>query len=83
MSWNCSLTFASSEEMASGTGPANGDVPACKVVLASAVARNLLEEISNSLERLKRKPLLLGFLANGDPAVLKYAEWTQRTCEGK
>mmetsp|Transcript_4710 Transcript_4710/g.7159 ORF Transcript_4710/g.7159 Transcript_4710/m.7159 type:complete len:330 (+) Transcript_4710:122-1111(+) len=26
-------------------------------------------------------PLLVGFLANEDPAAIKYAEWTKRSCE--
>lgn len=56
---------------------------ACKVVLASSVAKGLLREVTNSLESLQRDPLLIGFLANDDPAARKYAEWTQRTCKEK
>ena len=59
------------------------EISACKVVLASAIAKNLLHEVSDSLERLQRSPLLIGFLANDDPAARKYAEWTQRTCKEK
>ena len=57
------------------------EASACKVVLASAIAKGLLREVSDSLETLQRSPLLIGFLANDDPAARKYAEWTQRTCK--
>lgn len=40
---------------------------------------------SNSQEIISKKcdpaPLLVGFLANSDPAAVKYAEWTAKSCE--
>ena len=59
------------------------DATSCEVVLASAVAKDLLIEISDSLSKLGKTPLLVGFLANTDPAARKYAEWIDRTCREK
>ncbi|KAI9761956.1 MAG: rRNA-binding ribosome biosynthesis protein rpf2 [Chaenotheca gracillima] len=53
----------------------------CKVVLAGGVAKKLLEEISEGLKQLGKPPLLVGFLANQDPAARMYADWTGRTCK--
>ena len=61
----------------------NGDPASCKVVLASAIAKDLFKEVSDGLAQSKRTPLLVGFLANQDPASRKYAEWTDRTCKEK
>ena len=59
-------------------------VPAsCKVVLAGSVAKGLLTEVADGLAKLDRPPLLVGFLANADPAARMYAEWTDRTCKEK
>ena len=55
----------------------------CKVVLASTVAKSLSSEVSEGLSRLKKAPLLVGFLANSDPAARMYADWTNRTCREK
>jgi len=55
----------------------------CKVVLAASVAKSLLSEVKSSLGALGRKPLLVGFLANSDPAAKMYADWTGKTCEEK
>ncbi|CAZ80917.1 unnamed protein product [Tuber melanosporum] len=54
--------------------------PTCKVVYASAVAEGILGEVKDSIERLGRAPLLVGFLANVDPAARMYASWTGKTC---
>ena len=59
------------------------DTTSCEVVLASAVAKDLLIEISEGLSKLAKTPLLVGFLANTDPAARKYAEWIDRTCREK
>ena len=59
------------------------DPTSCKVVLAGTVAKGLLTEVSEGLSMLGRSPLLVGFLANTDPAARKYAEWTDRTCREK
>ena len=60
------------------------DNPAsCKVVLAASVAKNLLAEVHEGLAKLDRTPVLMGFLANADPAARMYADWTERTCKEK
>ena len=57
------------------------DTPAsCKVVLAGAIAKALLAEVSEGLQKLDRPPHLLGVLANADPAARLYANWTEKTC---
>ena len=61
----------------------NGVVQNCKVVQASLVAKQLLEEVSRSLNLLPKPPVLVGYLANQDPAARSYAEWTSRTCQEK
>ncbi|KAL8759829.1 MAG: hypothetical protein Q9199_000476 [Rusavskia elegans] len=53
----------------------------CKVVLAGSIAKSLQLEVVEGLAKLKRKPLLIGFLANKDPAARLYADWTHKTCE--
>ena len=55
----------------------------CKVVSAANVAKELLAEVKQGLLKLEKVPLLVGFLANNDPAARKYAEWTDRTCQEK
>ena len=59
------------------------ELTSCKLVLASTVAKNLLIEVSEGLSKLGKRPSLVGFLANADPAARKYAEWTDRTCREK
>ena len=61
----------------------NADPASCKVILAGTVSKDLLTEVSVGLSRLGKTPLLVGFLANTDPAARKYAEWTDRTCQEK
>lgn len=66
----------------------NHDVPkTCKVVMAETIAKGLLVEVKDTLEKIQgnvdRKPTLAAFLANDDPAALKYAEWSQKTCQEK
>jgi len=55
----------------------------CKVVLAQTVAKSLLTEVHANLKKLGRSPLLVGFLANTDPAARMYADWTAKTCKEK
>lgn len=55
----------------------------CKVVLARTIAQSFLSEITEGLEKLHSPPLLVGFLANTDPAARMYADWTERTCKEK
>jgi methylenetetrahydrofolate dehydrogenase (NAD+) len=57
-------------------GPAS-----CKVMLAKNVANGLLKEVQEGVKTLDKRPHLVGFLANNDPAALMYAQWTQKTCE--
>jgi len=48
------------------------------------VATPFRNEVKAAVERLKASgieaPLLVGLLANGDPAAKKYAEWTGKAC---
>ncbi len=57
----------------------------CKVVMAEGIAKGLLSEVEKNLEELQRSghasPCLVAFLANDDPAAVKYAEWSKKTCE--
>ncbi len=57
----------------------------CKVVLADTIAKRLLEEVKETLAKLQgtSHPTLAAFLANDDPAAVKYAEWSKKTCEEK
>ncbi|KAI9681178.1 MAG: hypothetical protein M1817_002460 [Caeruleum heppii] len=59
----------------------SGDPPSCKVVLAGSIAKTLLREIADGLKVLDRPPVLVGFLANDDPAARMYANWTEKTCK--
>ncbi|KAK4560643.1 Methylenetetrahydrofolate dehydrogenase [NAD(+)] [Recurvomyces mirabilis] len=64
--------------MASSSTPA----VSCKVVLASAIAKALLVEVTADLQKLHRIPRLHGYLANKDPAARMYADWTAKTTRG-
>jgi methylenetetrahydrofolate dehydrogenase (NAD+) len=57
--------------------------PTCKVILAQTIAKPLLQEVSAGLAQLGRRPLLVGFLANDDPAAKAYAEYSAKTCREK
>jgi len=52
--------------------------PGARKVLAEEVAAPFRQEIRDAVDRLEGSlgPKLVGFLANGDPAARKYAEWT-------
>jgi methylenetetrahydrofolate dehydrogenase (NAD+) len=61
-------------------------------VLADTIAKNLLAEVQRTLAEVQgagagagagRRPCLAAFLANDDPAAVKYAEWSQKACEDK
>lgn len=52
----------------------------CKVVLAGTIAKKMQSEIAEGLRKVSRKPHLVGFLANKDPAARMYADWTGKTC---
>ncbi|KAI0387324.1 putative methylenetetrahydrofolate dehydrogenase [Hypomontagnella monticulosa] len=65
---------------------ATHDVPkTCKVILADTIAKGLLAEVKETLQSIQKgtegKPTLVAFLANDDPAAVKYAEWSKKTCE--
>jgi len=67
---------------------AESQVPkTCKVIMADTIAKGLLAEVRNSLQTVQvpggRKPSLAAFLANDDPAAVKYAEWSKKACEEK
>ncbi|KAL8811962.1 MAG: hypothetical protein Q9200_001395 [Gallowayella weberi] len=53
----------------------------CTVVLAGSIAKSLRLEVREGLSKLDRKPMLVGFLANQDPAARLYADWINKTCE--
>jgi methylenetetrahydrofolate dehydrogenase (NAD+) len=59
----------------------------CKIVTATAIAAELLGEVRGNLNTLtlekEYEPLLVGFLANDDPAAEKYAEFTAKTTREK
>lgn len=64
------------------------DVPkTCKVITAETIAKGLLTEVKETLAKVQGsnpgQPTLAAFLANGDPAAVKYAEWSKKTCEEK
>lgn len=51
---------------------------------AGAIAKPFRNEVKETVEKLKKSgieaPLLVGLLANKDPAARKYAEWTGKAC---
>ena len=59
----------------------------CKVILAETIAKGLLSEAKDAVAKLQiqgsKQPVLAAFLANEDPAAVKYAEWSKKTCEEK
>ena len=55
----------------------------CKTILAGTIAKGLLGEVKEGLEKLGSIPHLLGILANDDPAAKTYADWTGKTCRDK
>ena len=59
----------------------------CKVILADTIARGLLAEVKETLGAIQQdtegQPTLVAFLANDDPAAVKYAEWAKKTCQEK
>ena len=56
--------------------PPNPPPTACKVILASAIAKSLLTEVQDGLSKLDHRPHLLGVLGNDDPSAKLYADWT-------
>ncbi|GAV51932.1 hypothetical protein ZYGR_0AF04040 [Zygosaccharomyces rouxii] len=54
-------------------------------VLASKISKIYVEEITSKIKAIENirpnGPLLVGFLANGDPAAEMYASWTKKTSE--
>jgi methylenetetrahydrofolate dehydrogenase (NAD+) len=57
--------------------------PSCKVILAAGISKALLTEVQENLSKLQKTPLLVGFLANDDPAAQMYADWSAKTCREK
>ncbi|KAH7170886.1 hypothetical protein EDB81DRAFT_638323 [Dactylonectria macrodidyma] len=65
---------------------ASQEIPkTCKVITADTIAKKLLAEVKETLAKVQgdspSEPSLAAFLANGDPAAVKYAEWSKKTCE--
>ncbi|KAJ3280294.1 NAD-dependent 5,10-methylenetetrahydrafolate dehydrogenase [Blyttiomyces sp. JEL0837] len=52
----------------------------CRVIQAAEVAESFVVDLKKQVAQKETAPLLVGFLANEDPAAKKYAEWTGRTC---
>lgn len=52
-----------------------------ETLLAGTVAKPFIEEIKAGVQALNRAPVLVGFLANIDPAARMYADWTAKTAE--
>lgn len=54
-------------------------------ILASKISKQYVVEITKKVEEMKNirpnGPLLVGFLANDDPAAEMYASWTKKTSE--
>lgn len=56
----------------------------CKTILAGTIAKGLLAEVKDGLDKLNSKPPhLLGVLANDDPSAKVYADWTAKSCRDK
>lgn len=51
--------------------------------MATGIAKSLLAEVRQGLSELNRKPRVVGFLANEDPAAKMYADWSAKTCVEK
>lgn len=51
-----------------------------KTILASSIAKKFTNELQDGLNQLDTPPLLLGLIANQDPAARTYAEYTQKSC---
>jgi hypothetical protein len=77
-------TFASTIDLESkNNSNMSANPTSCKVVLAANIAKKLQAEVAEGLAKLSRKPHLVGFLANKDPAARMYADWTGKTCIDK
>lgn len=55
----------------------------CKVLLAGTLSKKLLSEVTEGVAKLKRAPLLVGFLSSTDLPARVYAEWTAKTAREK
>ncbi|CAB4397596.1 unnamed protein product [Rhizophagus irregularis] len=53
----------------------------CKTISAKEISASYREELKTMIKTRGIKPKLVGFLANEDPASIKYAECTSKTCE--
>ncbi|KAM3498023.1 hypothetical protein MY10362_008642 [Beauveria mimosiformis] len=57
----------------------------CRVITAETISKGYLLEVKETLAKVlgdsNRKPTLAAFLANDDPAAVKYADWSKKTCE--
>lgn len=58
--------------------------PGAAKIDAGSIAKPFREEVRSQVQKLKDSgidaPLLVGLLANTDPAARKYAEWTGKAC---
>ncbi|KAH3682212.1 hypothetical protein WICPIJ_006833 [Wickerhamomyces pijperi] len=65
----------------SAPAPTPAPTSAGKTILASNIAKKYIDEVSATVKTLNETPLLVGFLANDDPAAQMYATWTGKTAE--
>lgn len=69
--------------MAAPDGPGK----TCKVITAETISKGLLHEVKETLGKIEGsingRPTLVAFLANEDPAAVKYADWSRKTCQDK
>jgi methylenetetrahydrofolate dehydrogenase (NAD+) len=52
-----------------------------KIVSAASISEPFIKDLKTQISALASSPKLVGFLANDDPAAVKYAEWTAKTCK--
>ncbi|PHH61546.1 hypothetical protein CDD81_283 [Ophiocordyceps australis] len=73
--------------MAAPVAPVAPVFKTCKVVTADTISKGLLAEVKETLAKVRgsgysgARPTLAAFLANDDPAAVKYAQWSKKTCE--
>ncbi|KAI9223689.1 hypothetical protein BC828DRAFT_344712 [Blastocladiella britannica] len=54
---------------------------ACKTYLAAGISKKFSDEVRRDVAALPSQPVMVGFLANTDPAARTYADWTAKACE--
>ena len=57
------------------------EASACRTVTAADIAKSYRDELKSNITDRQIRPKLVAFLANEDPAAVKYAQWTEKTCK--